>query len=117
MKKVVTPLFDLNAYNTKQIIEILTCPVNRHATRIEHNCDDWELYKHPEWLVEHFVKNGGAEAFAQKRLDFQRLCEDIENCSFGEECELSRLHSGWTHCPVKKKERCMKCQEIQKSES
>ena len=59
--------FDNHQYKDDQIIEALTCPVNRHCTRVEHNCDDWELFKHPEWLMMHFIENGGAKEFTKRR--------------------------------------------------
>jgi hypothetical protein len=34
---------------------------------VEHSCDEWELFHHPDWLVMHYVENGGAEAFTKKR--------------------------------------------------
>ena len=61
--------FNARRYNDAQIVEALTCPVNRHCTRIEHRCDDWELHLHPEWLLEHFIQNGGAVEFAKRRED------------------------------------------------
>ena len=60
-------LFDAQRYNQDQVVEALTCPVNRHCTRVEHNCDDWELFQHPEWLLDHFITNGGAVAFSKHR--------------------------------------------------
>ncbi len=112
------PKFDVFEYNTKQLIEILTCPVNRHATRVEHNCDDCGLYQHPEWLFDRFKNNGGAEAFAKKRLEFQRLCDELENCHFAGECQLSLIHNGWMHCPIKtKKDKCMRCALVKEPDS
>lgn len=61
--------FNMHKYNDDQIIEALTCPVNRHCTRVEHNCDDWELFKHPNWLIEHFIRCGGAVEFAKRRTN------------------------------------------------
>ena len=107
------PKLDISAYNIQQIIEIFTCPVNRHSTRVEYQCSDVELYDHPDWLIKHFIENGGAEAFAKKRLEFQKLCDKTGECSFAEECELSRIYSGWMHCPIKKNgNKCMKCQSV-----
>jgi hypothetical protein len=59
--------FDQHRYTDDQIIDALTCPVNRHCTRVEHNCDDWELYKNPEWLLQHYIGCGGAAEFAKRR--------------------------------------------------
>jgi hypothetical protein len=53
--------------NLMQAVEALTCPVNRFATMREHSCNEYELFLHPEWLIEHYAKYGGAEAFAKRR--------------------------------------------------
>lgn len=71
--------FNSHKYNDAQIWESFLCPVNRHCTRVEHNCDDWELFKHPEWLVEHYIKNGGAEAFAKHREEKEYWIEEFNN--------------------------------------
>ena len=75
MKKEV---FDFAAFNKAQIADALTCPMNRHGTRVEHNCDDWGLHAHPQWLMEHYVAKGGAIEFAKRRKDFIRLVEELE---------------------------------------
>lgn len=112
-KKDLPPVFDMTAYNREQIIEALNCPVNRHATRVEHKCDDWALHEHPEWLIEHFIRNGGAEAFAQRRKDFQRLCDKALECFFADICDLKGHHSGWVKCPVRDiGEKCIRCQAV-----
>lgn len=68
-------------YNQDQIVMALTCPVNRHCSRVEHNCDDWELFRHPEWLLEHFITNGGAKEFAKRRQNKEYWIEqeDIQD--------------------------------------
>ena len=53
--------------NLQQVIEALTCPLNRAMTMVERSCDEWTLFKHPEWLVQHYIENGGATAFAACR--------------------------------------------------
>jgi hypothetical protein len=70
--------FNSHKYNDDQVIEALTCPVNRHCTRVEHNCDDWELHNHPEWLIIHFIENGGAVEFAKRRADKQYWVDEME---------------------------------------
>ena len=65
-------VFRTRKYNYDQIVDALTCPVNRHMTRIEHSCNDQDLYEHPEWLVNHYVKHGGREAFALRREEYVR---------------------------------------------
>lgn len=64
--------FDLRKYTRDQIIDALTYPVNRQCTRVEHNCDDWELYRHPEWLIEHYIRCGGAKEFAKRRAKYEK---------------------------------------------
>lgn len=67
--------FDMGLFMQRQYVEALTCPVNRHCTREERNCDDWELFKNPGWLLKHFIENGGAVEFAKRRAEF---CREIE---------------------------------------
>ena len=71
--------FDAQKYNTDQIVEAISCPVNRHCTRVEHSCDDWVLFKHPEWLLEHFIKCGGAKEFAKRRDNKDYWVDEIED--------------------------------------
>ncbi len=68
-------IFDLGRYTRTQLQEALTCPLNRDMTRREHECDDWELFRYPEWLMSHYLENGGAKAFASRRAEFVRLVE------------------------------------------
>jgi hypothetical protein len=111
------PLLDLTRYTLEQILIMCLCPVNRWATKEEHGwCSDNDLMEHPEWLFNHFEKNGGAEAFAKRRAEFTRLCDEIENCIHGETCELARRYGESMHCPIKnKKDHCMNCQKIKES--
>jgi len=55
--------------NWRQIVESLTCPLNRAMTMVEHGCNETELFAHPEWLINHYIEKGGAVAFAQRRKD------------------------------------------------
>ncbi|MSR79085.1 MAG: hypothetical protein EXS59_02995 [Candidatus Taylorbacteria bacterium] len=74
---VVTKItFDHRSYTHAQVTEALTCPLNRDMTRREHNCDDWELFKHPGWLLWHYHENGGPKAFAARREEFVRVTEE-----------------------------------------
>lgn len=115
IQDLIKARLDIGEYNVAQIIEAVTCPVNRHATRVEHNCSDQELYYHPEWLIEHFIKHGGAEAFAQKRKDFIAICDQIERCFFARICKLSPLHSHWLHCPIRSiGKHCLECKTVEK---
>ena len=60
--------FDMHKYSDDQIKDAFTCPVNRHCTRVEHDCNDWDLYNHPEWLLDHYIRCGGAKEFAKRRV-------------------------------------------------
>ena len=63
---------DLTRYNHDQIIDALLCPVNRDMTRREHSCDDKELWKNQGvWLMEHYIKFGGAEAWSKHRAEYE----------------------------------------------
>jgi hypothetical protein len=68
-------VFDHIAFMQRQVIDALTCPVNRDCTRREHGCDDWELWRNPDWLIDHYIRNGGADEFAKRRADFFREVE------------------------------------------
>ena len=72
MKKKV---FDSSRYNRDQIVDALTCPLNRHATRVEHQCDDWHLHLHPDLLLDHYIRCGGAVFWATKREQYYREIE------------------------------------------
>jgi hypothetical protein len=67
---MILKIFDARRFMLDQVIVALTCPINRDCTRKEHQCDDWELFKHPDWLIRHFIENGGAEAFARRREEY-----------------------------------------------
>ena len=69
-------VLNIKKYNHDQLVDMLTCPLNRNGTREEHSCDDWELYKHPEWLVEHYLKHGGAEHWAKRRAEYEVEIDD-----------------------------------------
>jgi len=58
-------MFDLKGWNLAQIVEALTSPLNRHATRVSKQCTDEDLHLHPEWLMEQFIKSGGAKDWAK----------------------------------------------------
>ena len=60
----------------RQIIEALTCPLNRHCARVEHKCDDWELFKNYHWLIERFIYKGGAPEFAKLRSEYLKALEN-----------------------------------------
>lgn len=64
--------FDLRRYTRAQIVDALTCPVNRHAVRTHYRWDDWELYRHPEVLLRWYIEHGGAKEFAKRRKEFER---------------------------------------------
>jgi len=70
--------FNFAKYMHDQLVDMLNCPLNRHATRVEHNCDDWELHKHPDWLINHYTEKGGAEYWAKKRKEYEEEIEEPE---------------------------------------
>ncbi len=65
-------VFDHNSYRFKQIVDALTCPINRHGTRVEHGLDDWGLWRNSQLLIDHYIKFGGADAWAKRRNEFLR---------------------------------------------
>jgi hypothetical protein len=78
MKKKI---FDLKKYELAQIIDALTCPLNRFATMEEHRCDEWELHRNPRLLIEHYIRCGGAIEFSKRRDEFVREIE-VEDSLF-----------------------------------
>ncbi|MEI6528467.1 MAG: hypothetical protein WCO10_02225 [bacterium] len=103
--------FNVEQYNLAQVVDAMTCPVNRHATRAEHNCDDWELYKHPEWLFNHYIKHGGALEFAKRRAEFaDKECDHLEVCGQNTECKIANIHHHWQHCAVRRMHCKARCQ-------
>lgn len=73
---VIKKAVDISAYNLAQKADCVLSLKNRHGTRIEHNCDDKALEEHPEWLIEHYIKYGGAVWAAEKLRP--RYLKDIE---------------------------------------
>ncbi len=63
-------VFHQEMFLKRQMIDALTCPINRHGTRVEYNCDDWGLWRNPNLLVQHYIENGGAKEFAKRRGEF-----------------------------------------------
>ena len=61
----MAPFVDIRTF--EQVIMALNDDLNRHATRVERQCDDRTLSLHPDWLIIHFVQNGGAYYFAKLR--------------------------------------------------
>jgi len=55
------------ANNAKQVEEAFLDPLNRLGTMQEYKCDDYGLYLNRNWLILHYIKFGGAIAFAQER--------------------------------------------------
>lgn len=55
--------------NISQMIEALTCPVNRHAVRVKYGWNDYDLFRNPNVLVMHYVENGGARRNAEIRKE------------------------------------------------
>lgn len=73
-KRVV---FNLAKYTLDQIKDALLCPVNRDMTRREHSCDDRALWEDGgKKLMDHYLKFGGAEAWAKKRAQYEFVVEE-----------------------------------------
>ena len=55
----------INQYllNVTEIVEAIGNPRIRHLVRCEHNCDDNELHKHPDWLLNKWVSSGMSKEF------------------------------------------------------
>ena len=97
----VAPL-DHEKYMSEQVRIALTCHINRHMTRLEHKCSDQDLFEHPEWLLDHFIANGGAEAFAKRRAEFQeQVCDMADDCGMSEGCQFLTIRRRWSHCPIR----------------
>ncbi len=73
---VIKKAVDLSAYNLAQKADCALSAKNRHGTRVEHNCDDKALEERPDWLMDHYIKHGGAEWAAEKLRP--RYLKDIE---------------------------------------
>lgn len=43
----------------KHLAFAFLCTKNRSMTMLEHSCDEWGLFYHPEWLLEHYFLNSG----------------------------------------------------------
>lgn len=96
------PKFDFRRYELNQIVEALTCPINRHETRVKHGFTDWDLHKNPKFLIVHFIEEGKAEEFSKRRSEFVSLCEFSESCRCGKDCDLSLMKSDYEKCPLRK---------------
>ena len=90
----MTKKFNLRKYTRNQLIEALTCPVNRHTTRVEKKCDDWDLFHHPDWLISHYIKNGGAKAFAKHREEKEYWIEQEEKHELAEQKKEEAKETG-----------------------
>ena len=71
--------FNFAKYTQDQIVDALTCPLNRWATKEEHDwCSDADLHKHPEWLIQHYIEKGGADYWATKRREYETEYDEPE---------------------------------------
>lgn len=74
--EVIVLVFDQSRYNFEQKAIALNCPINRMATKEEYyrklqrDITDWDLFDHPDWLMQHFIENGGAVEFEKRRNEF-----------------------------------------------
>ncbi len=73
---VIKRVLNQGVYLTIQKVDAIGGESNRHGTRVEHNCDDRELARHPEWLMEHYIEHGGAKWAAEQFRD--KLWVDVE---------------------------------------
>jgi len=68
----------LETRNGSQIMEAFLCPLNRHATKEECGLSDEDFLEDSNhtYLLKHYIKNGGAAAFAKKREEKKKgeLC-------------------------------------------
>jgi hypothetical protein len=62
--------------NISQMVEALTCPVNRHAVRVKYGWNDHDLFRNPDTLVEHYILNGGAKKHAELRKEAENGMRD-----------------------------------------
>lgn len=69
-------VFNFRRYTIDQIVDAMTCPLNRFATMVEHSCNEYDLHKHPDWLIEHYIKHGGADYWATKREQYIQEIEE-----------------------------------------
>lgn len=94
--------FSNEKYNLEEVIIALTCPVNRDSTRREHLCDDWALFENPDWLLEHFTLNGGAEEYAKRRQEFlDPVCDAYDECGLRQFCKITHIEHHWQNCTVR----------------
>jgi len=68
-------IFDFKTYLRRQEQDALTSPLNRQATMRERSCNEEDLHEHPNWLMEHYIKFGGADAFSKRRPEFVRVID------------------------------------------
>ncbi len=52
--------------NKKHLAYAFLCPTNRVATMLENNCNEWELFQNPTWLLDHYFKSSGVELSEQE---------------------------------------------------
>jgi hypothetical protein len=92
----------------------LTCPLNRNGTREEHRCDDWELFDHPEFLVNHLKSNGGVEAFMKKHGEYvEKICSYYKSCPQANNCRIYRIIHYWKDCPLPRLKCVRNCPPIE----
>ena len=77
-EEAVTKKLNLRKYTHDQMVDALLCPLNRFATTQEHSCNEYDLHKHPEWLLEHYVRCGGAKYWESKREQYMEEQDELE---------------------------------------
>lgn len=61
--------------NKQHLALAFLCPVNRNATMIEHNCNQWELLQNPMWLLDHYFTHSGVNLTKEEKqaiIDFTK---------------------------------------------
>ena len=60
-------LINRQCFNITQVVEALTSPENRHLTRVKYHCNDEELHKFPDRLLENFESSGLFQKFSEEQ--------------------------------------------------
>ncbi|MEI6420373.1 MAG: hypothetical protein WCO30_01945 [bacterium] len=93
--------FDNLRHNKALVLDALTHPINRHATRVKYSWDDWDLFRHKDSLITHYTQNGGAVEFEKRWAEFtETLCPHIEKCAIAENCDSKHRAHDHQHCVV-----------------
>jgi len=112
--------FDLMRYLFDQMKQSLT-ELNIHATCVEHRWTREEALANHDALLQHYNTHGGADNFKKFRARYTNYCEFLDNCRFGETCELASIQSDFIKCPLRQMNEhcrgtcegaCIKCEAV-----